>query len=239
MVIGFYSMYKIKFNNLLKRENRMRRRNFLKLAILAILLVSIVGGASAYHEYVYTFDYNHTAGCHNGNANDGESAIGNLTITLTPSGSLETLKAFTISVIINNFTELDNSAYQNRTTIGISKDLGNNSAFLRSVSDKSFSRRVKVDEYGSDLTPTELGAIAPETPGTYLLVITAVAAMNQSDESAYNFTFAKGSISVTVVAASTGGSISGGLLTIIIGSTFAVSAVLILRMRKKFRKKEL
>ncbi|MBY8991247.1 MAG: hypothetical protein KGD58_10880 [Candidatus Lokiarchaeota archaeon] len=218
----------------------MRRNKIYIFTILTVFFVSIIGGASAYHEYIYTFDYSHTAGCHNGNANDGESSTGNLTITLTPSGTLETLQAFTISVFIHNFTELDNSAYQNRTTIGISKDLGNNSAFLRDVSDVSFSRRVKVDQYGSDLTPTVLGAIAPETPGTYELVITAVAAMNQSDASAYNFTFAKGTISVTVVASTGGGgTISGGLLTIIIGSTFAVSTVLIVTMRKRINKREL
>ncbi len=221
----------------------MRRRNILKLSIIAILLVSVIGGASAYHEYIYTFEEDHTAGCHNGNANNGESVIGNLTITITPSGSLETLQAFTIDVVINNFTELDNSAYENRTTIGISKDLGDNAAFLRGVSNKSFSRRTKVDKYGSDLTPTTLDAVAPQTAGVYELVITAVAAMNQSDESGYNFTFAKGSISVTVVAptgpAAAPGTISGGILTIILGSVFTVSTVIILKMRKRFRKKEL
>jgi len=218
----------------------MRRRNFFKLSILVLLFVSIIGGASAYHEYVYTFEDGHNAyGCHNGNANNGESVIGNLTITLTPSGDLETLEAFTIEVVINNFTELDNSAYQNRTTIGISKDLGNNSAFLRGVSDRSFSRKVKVDANGSDLTPTVLGLVAPETPGTYDLVITAVAAMNQSEASGYNFTFAKGTISVTVNAPSTGGSISGGIFGITLGVVIGITTIAMFKMKKRMRKKKI
>jgi len=221
----------------------MRRRNFFKLSILVLLFVSIIGGASAYHEYVYTFEDGHNAyGCHNGNANNGESVIGNLTITLTPSGDLETLEAFTIEVVINNFTELDNSAYQNRTTIGISKDLGNNSAFLRDVSDKSFSRRVEVDEYGSRSAPTTLGAIAPETPGVYELVITAVAAMNQSDESSYNFTFAQGTLMVTVVAPAgpaAAGSISGGIFGITLGVVIGITTIAMFKMKKRMRKKKI
>jgi hypothetical protein len=217
----------------------MKRRNLLKLSILAVLLISIVGSASAYHEYIYTFDGATHGACHGTPL--GEST-GNLTVTLSPGTTLDPLEVFTISVVINNFTELDNSAYQNRTTIGISKDLGDNAEFLRSVSNKSFSRRVKVDEYGSDLTPTTLGAIAPETPGTYELVITAVAAINQSTANAYNITFAQGSVTVTVVAPSgpaAAATISGGILTVIVGSTLTVSTILILRMRKKVRKRDL
>lgn len=222
----------------------MKKTNFFKLSILAVLLVSIIGGASAYHEYIYTFDGDtHSAGCHNGGANDGESAIGNLTITLTPSGTLETLEAFTIDVVINNFTELDNSAYENRTTIGISKEFGDNAAFLRGVSNKSLSRRTKVDKYGSDLTPTTLGAVAPQTAGVYELVITAVAAMNQSTEAAYNFTFAKGSISVTVVApsgpAAAGPTISGGILVITIGVAVGITTIVLLQKKKRMRKKDI
>ena len=217
----------------------MRRRNFFKISILVLLFVSIIGGASAYHEYIYTFDDSHSSGCHNGGANDGESQDGLLQITLTPSGPLDTLEAFTVSVIIINFTELDNSAYQNETTIGISKDLGNNSAFLRDVSDKSFSRRVKVDANGSDLTPTVLGLVAPEAPGTYDLVITAVAAMNHSDASAYNFTFAKGTISVIVNAPSTGGSISGGIFGITLGVVIGITTIAMFKMKKRMRKKKI
>ena len=225
----------------------MRRRNFFKLSILVVFIVSIVGGASAYHEYVYTFDDAHTAGCHNGNANDGESALGSLVITLTPNGTLEPYQAFEISVVILNFTELDNSAYENRTTMGISKDYGDNAAFFRGVSNKSFSRRVKVDQWGSDLSPTTFGAVAPANPGTYDLVIVAIAAMNQTTESAYNFTFAKGTISVTVVAPSNGGggetapgpTISGGIFGITFGIVVGISAIVMLQMRKRMRKKDI
>lgn len=220
----------------------MRRKKIFTLSILAVLFVSVIGGASAYHEYIYTFEDDHTASCHGGDWSMLGESYGNLTVTLTPSGDLETLEAFTISVVINNFTELDNSAYQNRTTIGISSDLGNNSVFLRSVSDKSFSRRVKVDANGDDLTPTTLGAIAPETPGTYELVITAVAAMNQSTEAPYNFTFAKGSLMVNVVAPAgpaAAGSISGGIIGITLSVVVGVTTIVLLQMRKRIRKRNI
>ncbi|HEC37433.1 hypothetical protein LCGC14_1865020 [marine sediment metagenome] len=222
----------------------MRRRNFFKLSILAVFIISIVGGASAYHEYVYTIDDTHTANCHAGGDPADESTIGKLNVTLTPSGDLEPYQAFSVAVIILNFTELDNSAYQNRTTIGFSKDLGDNAAFFRGVSNKSFSRRVSVDKFGSDTSPTTFGAVAPATPGTYDLVLIAVAAMNQTDESGYNITFAKGTVSVTVVAADIGGSasdptISGGIFGITIGIVVAISTIAILQVKKRMRKKDI
>ncbi len=221
----------------------MRRKNFFKLSILAVLVISIAGGASAYHEYIYTYDDSHTSGCHAGDyANDGESQGAWLDITITPSGDLETLEAFTITVVVQNFTALDNSAYQNRTTIGISKDFGDNADFLRSVSDKSLTRRIEVDANGwanDSHGAITLGAIAPKTAGTYDLVITAVAAMNQSTALGYNFTYAKGTVTLNVVAASTGGSISGGIIGITVGIVVAISTIAMLQMRKRMRKKDI
>ncbi|KKN00788.1 hypothetical protein LCGC14_1134370 [marine sediment metagenome] len=218
----------------------MRRKNFLKLSILAVLVISIAGGVSAYHEYVYTFDETHTSGCHN-NGNDGESAGGSLHVTATPSGNLEPYQAFEITVDILNFTELDASTYENRTTIGISKDMGDNAAFFRGVSNKSFSRRIKVDENG-DKAGTTFGVVAPATPGNYDLVVVAIAAMNQSTASGYNFTFAQGTLAITVVAPSTGGAsatISGGIFGITFGIVVGISTLVLLQMRKRIRKKDI
>ena len=219
----------------------MRRKNFIKLSILAVLVISIAGGASAYHELIYEFDATHTQ-CHG--VNDGESQDGLITMVLTPGGSLETLEAFTITFEVHNFTELDNGAYQNRTTVGLSKEFGDNAEFLRGVSDVSFMRRVHVDEngFGNEThsgDPLTLDAVAPKTAGIYNLTLIAVAGMNQTDEKDYNFTFAQGSIMVTVVAASTGGSISGGIIGITVGIVVAISTIVMLQMRKRMRKKDI
>jgi hypothetical protein len=87
--------------------------------------------------------------------------------------------------------------------------------------------------------------MAPDTVGTYELVVCAISAANRSvwhpGYSYYNITFATGSIFVDVVApaGTEGGTISGGLLAVIIGSTFAVSTILLVTMRKRLRKREL
>jgi len=220
----------------------MKKTKLISLIVLSALVFGILGSSAfAYHEYIYTFDGDsHTGGCHAGSTNDGESVTGSLDVTITPSGNLEPLQVFTISVAIDSFTELDNSAYQNRTTIGISKEFGDNSAFLRGVENKSFSRRIKVDADGNLLTPTELGAIAPETPGEYTLVIVAIAAMNQSTEAGYNFIFAQGSVTVTVAAPANGGgggpTIAGDILLITVGSAFVVTMVVVIKKKHKIKK---
>jgi hypothetical protein len=104
------------------------------------------------------------------------------------------------------------------------------------------NRGEQVDAYGSyDPGDTDniFEIFAPMEAGTFDLVAVAMSAMNQTDESAYNITYVQDSIQITVVGGTGGGSISGGLLAVIIGSTFAVSTILLVKMRKRLRIKKI
>ncbi len=230
----------------------MRKTKLIPLIILLVLFCGMIGGVVSWRGSIVEFEGATHGGCHGG-SDTKQSENGTLTLSITPSGDLTTDQAFKLQVTaLLNFTEANLADYNGRVMIGLSGELGDNAEFSRSlyVTDQLFFE-AEVPTNGSTTTerhgdPMIFDLIAPNTVGTYILVASAISAANRSTwypgYSPYNITFASSNISVTVVAPSGlagGGSISGGILIITFASVFSISAVVILKMRKRLRIKKI
>ncbi len=237
----------------------MMKKKIFVFSITALLFMGVIFSANAYHEYITTWEG--PAHLHCGHDESNESVLGSLVLTVNETGSLEPYQMFEITIEVLNFTEVTVDPYYNRTMIGI-PGVGeegvvmDNHLFSSPLGEHILNRREEVDRWGSydESTATRSDTdclfklLAPGKAGTYTLMALAIAAVNQSGDFAdtvehadMNITYIEETVTITVVAAGGAGapSISGGLLTVIIGSTFAASTILILSIRKKVRKKEL
>ncbi|MHA2035490.1 MAG: hypothetical protein ACW98X_03595 [Promethearchaeota archaeon] len=227
----------------------MRKTKIISLIIFSTILLGSIGGVVAYQEYIYRWVNNGAGGTHgacHGSANTKASVNGTLVLTVNETGSLSPGQAFTIEVDILNFTEANLAPYDGRVTVGVPGYQGDNAKFTSSLAHQTLNRRESVDSYGS-YDPGDTDNVfelhAPTAAGVYDLVAVVIAGVNQTDASAYNLTYVQDSVQITVVAPSgpttPPATISGGVLAVIIGSTFAISTILIVRMRKRMGKKEL
>lgn len=232
----------------------MRKTKIFSLVIFSVLIFGAIGGVVGYQEYIYRWINNGAGGTHgacHGSADTKISVNGTLVLTVNETGNLSPGQAFELSVAILNFTEATLDPYtksgSGRVTIGVPGYQGDNAKFTSSLSHQTLNRGEKLDQWGSyndSNADNEFELFAPTEAGTYTLVAVVIAGMNQTDVTAYNITYVQNSVQITVVvpsgpAAAAAATISGGLLTVIIGSTLAVSTILILRMRKRVRKREL
>ncbi|MHA2181747.1 MAG: hypothetical protein ACXAAH_10020 [Promethearchaeota archaeon] len=223
----------------------MRKTKIFALVIFSAILLGSIGGVFAYQEYIYRWINNGAGGTHgacHGSSNTKTSVNGTLVLTVNETGNLSPGQPFELSVAILNFTEANLSPYDGRVTVGVPGYQGDNGKFSSALDTQTLNRGEQVDAYGSyndSNADNEFVLFAPMEAGTFDLVALAIAAMNQTDESAYNMTYVQDSIQITVVGGTGGGSISGGLLAVIIGSTFAVSTILLVKMRKRLQKREL
>ena len=231
----------------IKKVFYLRKTKIISLVIFSAILLGTIGGVVGYHELIYEWvnegDGSPHGGCHGG-ANEKASVLGQLVLTVNETGSLSPGQAFTLEVDILNFTEANLAPYDGRFTLGIPGYIGDNAKFSSSVAHQTLNRREQVDSYGSydpGDTDNVFELFAPMEAGTFVLYAVTIAGMNQTDEHYYNITYVQGSTQITVVGGSGAGAgtISGGLLTIIIGSTLAVSTILLVSMRKRLRKREL
>ena len=256
----------------------MKKKPISVIITLAILL-STIGGAIGYNTYIYEWETDHGA-CH-GSVSGSHPYGGptlpsqNGTIIIDPVTDPATITVgmrFTISMVLRNFTEVYEAAHDaydplkegrdNKTNIGISSMLGDNAEFMLDTHDPIMMHGVTVNATGdADVTggygshDLELTLRAPFAGGKYELVVAAIAGMNHSDgRHAANFTYALGSIWLTIytkapagVISTSGddddddddaeGAISGYILIITIATIFSISAVLILRMKKLMKNK--
>ncbi|MHA1915456.1 MAG: hypothetical protein ACW986_10185 [Promethearchaeota archaeon] len=224
----------------------MKKTKLFSLTILSVLLLGTIGGVVGYQEYIYRWINNGAGGTHgacHGSANTKASVLGTLVLTVNETGNLSPGQPFELSVAVLNFTEANLDPYDGRFTLGVPGYQGDNAKFSSALSHQTLNRRESVDSYGSynhSGSNNEFDLFAPTTAGTFDLVAVAIAGINQTDLTAYNLTFVQDSIQVTVVGSmGTQATISGGVLTVIISSTLAVSTVLIIVMRKRLRKREL
>ena len=218
----------------------MKKTKILSLLIFLTLLLGIIGMAVGYQEYLYNWSGGtHAAPCH-GTANTRESVSGSLVLSVNVTGNLSPEQHFTLEIDILNFTEANLSPYNGRVTIGVPGHVGDNALFTSSLASQTVNRRESVDVYGSynpSNNNNKFDLIAPTKGGTYSLYAVAIAGMNQTDASAYNLTYIQGSIQITVVGPTPpDAGIPGANLPIIIGSIAAVSASLIVIIRKRTKK---
>lgn len=203
--------------------------------------MGIIGVAAGYQEYLYRWINDGAGGTHgacHGSPNTKASVNGTLVLSVNVTGDLSPLQPFTLEVDILNFTEANLNPYEGRFTLGVPGYQGDNAKFTSSLSHQTLNRRESVDAWGSynpDDDDNKFILHAPTQAGTYDLVAVAIAGMNQTDYSPYNLTYVQGSVQITVVGSlgTDGGTISGGILTVIIGSTVAASAIIIVRVRKR------
>jgi len=229
----------------------MRKTKLVSLLIFSALIFGAIGSAVAYQEYLYRWVDDGDGGTHGGCHHDESvpSVLGTLVLTVNETGSLSPGQAFTLEIDILNFTEATVDPYTRsgagRVSVGLPGYLGDNAKFTLSLNHQTLNRGEKLDDWGSyDPSDTDnvFELFAPMEAGTFDLYAVVMAAMNQTDKESYNITFIQDSVQITVVATSeTGGdgTISGGLLAIIVGSTFVASTILILRVKKRARKREL
>ncbi|MFX0034881.1 MAG: hypothetical protein ACFE9I_04475 [Candidatus Hermodarchaeota archaeon] len=225
----------------------MRKTKILSLLIFSALLIGIIGVAVGYQEYIYRWVNNGAGGTH-GACHDStktkSSVNGTLVLSINVTGDLSPLQHFTLEVDVLNFTEANLDPYAGRFTLGVPGYRGDNALFTSSVAHQTLNRGEQVDSYGSydpSDNDNKFDLIAPNKAGTYDLYAVAIAGMNQTDASFYNLTYVEDSIEITVTGSTGTGAetISGGILTIVIGSSVAVTSVLILTVRKRMKKKEL
>ena len=203
-----------------------------------------------------------------------ESSTGYVNVTHIDPVKITVGMEFTVYFSLRNFTEIIEYPYgnadydpalvgrNNETCIGISGDMGDNIDFMRDADTTPMYHGVEVDEdgnvyesgHGQNKDPLSLTLRAPFAGGNYELVVSAVAGLNHSSKYACNFTYALGSIILTVytsapagVISTSGddddddddaeGAISGYILIITMATIFSISAVLILRMKKLMKNK--
>jgi hypothetical protein len=223
----------------------LRKTKVISLIVFLTILLGSLGGVVAYQEYIYRWINNGAGGTHGAchhSADTKMSVNGTLVLTINETGSLSPGQAFTLEIDILNFTEANLAPYDGRVSIGLPGYQGDNAKFMLSLDHQTMNRGEQVDSYGSyDPGDTDniFTLFAPKEAGTFTLFAVAMAAMNQTDESAYNITYVQDSVQITVVGGTGAGPISGGLLAIIIGSTFAVSIILVIKLRKRIQKREL
>lgn len=229
----------------------MKKTKLIPLIILSALFFGTIGSAIAYQEYLYRWsddgDGDTHGGCH-GSAGTEASTIGTLELSINETGNLTPLQAFTLEVIIKNFTEATVDPYtrtsqnitRGRVTLGVPGYLGDNAKFTSALSDQTLNRGERLDEWGS-YDPTnnnnKFVLFAPNEAGTYDLWAVVIAGMNQTDMSAANLTYIEDSIPITVVAPNggggDGGTIAGDVLLITVGSAFIVTIIVVIKKKYK------
>ena len=218
----------------------MKKTKILSLLIFLTLFMGIAGAAIGYQEYLYNWSGGtHAAPCH-GTTNTRESVNGSLVLSVNVTGNLSPEQHFTLEIDILNFTETNLSPYNSRVTIGVPGHVGDNALFTSSLASQTVNRRESVDGYGSynpGDNDNKFDLVAPSEAGTYTLVALAICGVNQTDASAYNITYIQDSIQITVVGPNPPSSgIPGANLPIVVGSIAAVSASLIVIIRKRMKK---
>jgi hypothetical protein len=182
----------------------MQKRKLLPIVLISLLSIGFVGMVFGYQEYIYTFDVGHSGyGCHGGApSNMVQSENGTIILSLS-SASVDGFEEFTLTYSVTNFTEISSHpAYENKTLFGLSKDMGDNALFMRSLNERYFRRDRQVDENG-DWASDSFKLLAPNATGIYNLTIAAVSAVNHTEtqkDADYNFTFCYGSILINVTA---------------------------------------
>ena len=218
----------------------MKKTKILSLTIFLTLLIGITGATVGYQEYFYRWIEGGThGGCHH-SADTEASVLGTLVLSINETGDLSPLQHFTLEIDVLNFTEANQAQYDGRITVGVPGNVSDNALFTSSLASQTLNRRESVDAYGSynpSNNNNKFDLIAPSAAGTYTLVCLAIAAVNQSEASAFNITYVENSIQITVVGPTPPDSvIPGANLPIIIGSIAAVSASLIVIIRKRMKK---
>ncbi len=220
----------------------MKKIKILSLLIFLTLFMGVIGGALGYQEYLYRWINNGAGGTHgacHGGADTKESVTGTCVLTVNVTGNLSPLQHFTLEVDILNFTEANLDPYEGRITVAVPGYQGDNALFTSSLASQTLNRRESVDIYGSydpSDNDNKFDLVAPSKAGTYNLVAVAIAGVNQTDASAYNFTYVQDSIQITVESSAEVGGIPGASLPIIIGSIAAVSTTFIFIIRKRMKK---
>ena len=242
-------------------------KKLISLTILAILAIGSLGSVYSYQEYLYRWVDRGSGEEHGGCAHDDnhdplESVNATLTITLETTGTIEPYDEIEISFDILNFTEALADPYHRRFSHGIAGYVGDNSEFYMNNSHQYMNRGERVDSvWGSyvDDSDAEYILYAPKEAGSYTLVVTAMAAMNNSlrgdnitwgnwiiDEGgddvklAYDIVYIEGSIVIEVVAPAEngggGGSTIPGFITAVMLSSVGVAILaVLLTVRRKRR----
>ncbi len=222
-------------------------KKLISLTILAILAFGSLASVYAYQEYFYEWEDEGEGGEHGGCSHSGEDAIvsadGEVSITLITTGTIGPNDEFEIMLEVTGFVEPLEDPYDGRFIHGISGYKGDNDEFSIPTTAHSENRRERVDDNGDYLnaslsTRSAFGnyytLIAPGSAGTYTLVATALAGLNQTDGEAYPFVYCEGSIEITVSGG--GGDSIPGFITIVMMSSVGVAilaVVLIVRRKKR------
>ena len=225
-------------------------------------MLASIGGATAYYYGNVTIyeGESHSGGCHVNDPDTGlefeYSVNGVVNISGAPA-TVYALQQFTLTAWVENLTEVQYEGRDGRLAVGLSGYIADNAAFLKGLDEKGYEQ---IDTYntsdrrGSTMSSVTFTLTAPAIPKEYTLMVTAMNAENKSASAMWKL-IANGTVVIDVLAnppksvaglASSGddddddddaaGAISGYILIITLGTIFAISAVLILRMKKLTKK---
>ena len=111
----------------------MKKLKLSVMIILSLFIIGIIGGTFAYRGYINEFEGATHGGCH-GSSDTEASVNGTMTLTIAPSGSLETNEDFVLTAVVNDFMEPWNvTEYDTNMLVGISGILGDNDEFMRNL----------------------------------------------------------------------------------------------------------
>jgi len=223
-------------------------KKLISLTLLAILAIGTIASVYGYQEYFYEWEDEgggeEHGGCDHGDDDAIVSTDGEVSITLITTGTIAPYEEFVIMLEVTGFVEPLEDPYDGRFIHGISGYKGDNDEFSIPTTDHSENRRERVDDNGDYLNATLTGhsamgnyytLVAPGSAGTYTLVATAIAALNQSSGDEYPFVYCEGSIEITVVG-SAGGSDDSipGFITVVMLSAVGVAVLaIVLTVRRK------
>ena len=250
--------------------NKIKKTSFL---VISVLIIASIGGVMAKMDYGFS-GTGHT-GCH---GSTKESETGTIVdpnlpavpggIDISPSTTLNPGQRFNATILIVDFTEANNVSegrklpgQSGNVTVQIAPLRGDNDEFGFNWYDlgatpenEEWYREQQVLDASGNSTELKFWLIAPDSAGTYTLVIDALSGYNYTktgNAGAIQLILATASVSITVRAAiiisssdGDGGdrdlwkeeTIPGYILIITIASIFSVSAILILRIKKLKRR---
>ena len=240
----------------------MSKKKLFVISITALLFVGVICSVYGYQEYFYRWVDRGSGEEHGGCAHDNnhdplESVTGTLVVTLETTGDIAPHGEIEISFDIFNFTEAIPAPYERRFSHGIAGFVGDNSQFYMNNSYQYMNRGERVDAtYGSYVDDSDASYIlyAPKEAGTYTLIVTAMAAMNNSlrgvnitwnggflEEGgddvklAYDIVYVEGSIDIVVVAPATppAPGIPGYMLPVMVTTVAIVGAILIIKRKRQ------
>jgi hypothetical protein len=161
-------------------------KKFIFFFLITALIIGVIGTAVAHPTEILSYEGSSHTGCHGGS---DATVAGTLTVSTSTSGNLITLTA-----TIQGFTDAleSNNNRSGTFSIGIPYSLGDNKEFGLGITQNTVNGHsdywgvgiweINLDANGNTVNPLRFRVLAPETEGTYDLMVAVVNAANTTGD---------------------------------------------------------